>query len=75
MRLAPNNIKLVIFTILCTVSIYAGPHNGGPPQPADDGPPTPPGFPIDNNLIYLAIIIFVYSFCLYKKQNKKKEKV
>jgi hypothetical protein len=75
MRLAPNNIKLVIFTFIYTVSIYAAPHNGGPPPPADDGPPTPPGFPIDDYLIYLAIIIITYSFYLYKKKylTTKKE--
>lgn len=64
-----NLLKLTLM-ILCFAPCQIFAENG-PPQPL--GPPGPPGSPIDQNLIFLALIALVLGYFYTKKNilNKK----
>lgn len=65
-----------IFTFLNIVEMYAGKGGGSnPPSPTGktvDSPP-PPGFPIDDNFLFVLIFALLYAFYLISKYSIKQK--
>jgi ABC-type antimicrobial peptide transport system permease subunit len=84
MRVLSDKLFLFIGFLMGTLYVIAG-SGGGPPAPnpagksngAMDGlPPSPPGTPIDENLIILLIIALLFGiYVIYKDRLKTKSPI
>lgn len=70
------NKRILTSILLLIISITAVAQEDVPPAPeARGGPPGPPGFPIDDNLIFLFAAAVIYGAYISFKLLKKKTEV
>jgi hypothetical protein len=71
MKIIANKFFITLVYLLVSFVAFAGPN---PPAPTHKKPPPPPGLPIDENIIILFLIAFLFGIYILYKNNLKDEK-